>query len=201
MEKKQNFFIFRKIYLVFLLLKIPKVINEEKNEIFLIINETLGTEIINSRYYDNISKILVNEKERNITNYKNYLNKGNNNITIIFLNEINSCEHMFYMLSNILYINTSGFNSNKVKSMSGMFQFCYSLISLDLSKFNTSSVTDMGYMLYDCKSLISLNLSNFNTSSVIYMDSIFSYCILLISLNLSNFNTKTCFIIVNHYNH
>ena len=96
MKKKVKYIFFRKIYILFLILKISEVINEEKNEIFLIINETLGKGIINTRYYDSISKILVNEKEGNITNYKNYLNKGKNNITVIFLNKINSCEYMFY---------------------------------------------------------------------------------------------------------
>ena len=92
---------------------------------------------------------------------------------------------------NILFINTSNFNSFRVKSMSNIFSYCSTLASIDLSNFNTSSVTDMSGLFYNCQSLIELDLSNFNTISVINMESMFSYCYSLESISLSNFITSS----------
>ena len=49
---------------------------DNDNSITLIINETIGKEIINSNYFNDISKIIVNGKESNLTNYRNYVSNS-----------------------------------------------------------------------------------------------------------------------------
>jgi len=45
------------------------------------------------------------------------LASGRNNITLVFEDEVTSCERMFYVLTNIKEIDLSGFDSSKVTNM------------------------------------------------------------------------------------
>ena len=190
MAEKFNYFFLNKIIILFIILEMPKVINEELNEIMILINSDNSKEIINQRYYNNISSIFVNGTESNLFEYKNYLDKGVYAIIIKFINKLNSCEYMFFRLNNILSIDISNFDSSNVKSMSHMFRHCNLLKSLDLDKLNTSSVTNMEYMFYNCYELISLQLNSLDTSLVTNMAYMFYDCNNLKSLDLSSFNTS-----------
>ena len=104
MSLYSKYFLLKKIFILFIILDIPLIITEYKNEISLIIDATKGKEIINQNYYNNISKILVNDNEKNLNEYQNFLNINENIIVIKFINKLNSCEEMFFGLNNIIYI-------------------------------------------------------------------------------------------------
>ena len=133
--------------------------------------------------------VYINEKQENSIEYKYYFNQTDNNVELIFDDDLDDCECMFYECINITEINLSNFDTSNVKDMNHMFYQCTSLTSIDLSNFNTSQVTNMWCMFAYCSSLISLDLSNFETSNVENMVYLFANCLSLTSLNLSNFNT------------
>ena len=147
---------------------ITSAINDDKNEIIIIINANISSEIIDYRYYNKISQVIVNGEESNIHEYKNHLKIGENEINIVLKEKLNNCEYMFNYLSNILKINLSNFDLSDVENMRYMFYHCDSLVSLDLSNHNASSVINMEFMFYYCKSLVSLDLRNFNTLCNLY---------------------------------
>jgi surface protein len=151
MSLKSKYFLLKNIYILFLILVIPEVINEDKNDIIMTINARIGKDIINPEYYMNISKLLINGTERNLSDYKNYLDEEIYIISITFFDKLNSLRSMFRRRDNILNVYfSSNFDTSSVTNMAYMFQYCESLISLDLSNFNTISVTNMELMFYSC---------------------------------------------------
>ena len=104
-----------------------------------------------------LKEVYINKNKQNtITNIYNFT-QADNFVELIWDNNINNCEYMFNMCSNITEINLSNFNSSLVISMKYMFYNCSSLTSLDLSNINTSLVRYIDYMFSNCLSLISLN--------------------------------------------
>ena len=193
MESKFSSFISKSkisLFLIFILLE--KVYNT-KNEITIVIDTSISSDIIYTNYKENISEVDVNGNKSNISDYYNLLNKGINEITIKFNKSLETCEKMFYYLDNIVIIDFLNFDSSNVKSMSWMFYKCSSIKSLNLRKFNTSSVTDMTRMFSRCSSLLSLDLRSFNTSSVRSMSWMFSECSSLKSLNIEQFDVSSVF--------
>ena len=93
-----------------------------------------------------------------------YLNQTENNVKLVWHNEVKSCYSMFC--------------------------YCYDIIEIDFSNFDTSEVTDMPWMFYDCTSLKSLDLSNFDTSKLNSVQEMFKGCKNLEYINMKNFNTK-----------
>ena len=71
-----------------------------------------------------------------------------NNVTLVFEDEINSLENMFYGLINLIKIDLSKFDTSKVTSMKSMFRECENLIQINFGEIETSSVTDMSYLFY-----------------------------------------------------
>ena len=177
-------------FIIFIFYLLLTNIYNDKNEIKIVINKTINSEIINQYYKAYISEVIINEYSSNIYDYKNFLNKEINNITIKFNKKLDTCEEIFIDLKNILYIDTSNFFSKNMKSMWKMFQNCESLTSLDL-KLDTSSVTDMYSMFRNCTSLISLDLSDLNTSSVKNMGFMFDNCYSLKILDISKLDTSS----------
>ena len=128
------------IFLVLLVIK--EIFNEDKNEISLIVNSA-KTNLINISYYFFISEIIVNGNSAEKNNYINMLTSSQNNIIIKFKTRLTTCINMFSNLNNILYVNTTNFDSSKVKSMYQMFSGCTSLKSLNINNLDTSLVTNM----------------------------------------------------------
>ena len=110
----------------------------------------------------NICKMIIDNKEYEIT--EKYKVKSKNN--------------------NKLKIKLKGIDN--VTDMSYMFEGCSSLSSLpDISKWNTNNVTDMSYMFYGCSSLSSLpDISKWNTNNVTNMSGMFYRCSSLSSLSI-----------------
>ena len=134
--------------------------------------------------------IIVNGISITINKYVEDLEEEYNNITMIWNNDLEDCNGMFYGLSNIIKFDFSKFTGKNLKGLRCMFSGCNSIISLDLSNFDTSLVTDMDNMFNACNQLKSLNLSNFVTSNVNMMYSLFGDCYNLKYLDISSFDTS-----------
>ena len=105
--------------------------------------------------------------------------------------DFESCEEMFYDLSNINKIYFKNFESSKIKNMKNMFYKCSSLTSLDLNNFDVSLVTTMERAFSGCTSLSSIKFTNFNTSSLRIMNTMFYDCTNLIEIiDINTFDTS-----------
>ena len=111
--------------------------------------------------------------------------KKNNQMKLVWFNEIENVDYMFYNLSNITSIDLTQFNASSVNSMNNMFSNCKDLKTITISNIDTSSVSSMEYMFRNCESLNSIDLKSFNTSNVISMKGMFKSCIKLVSLDFS----------------
>ena len=195
---KYNFNI---LLLSFIIILFGKNLSKEKEIRFLnlisqitITIKGTGEQNILSDYLDNSvnlpDQIYINNISQNIINIKYNLIDEENDIIMIWNNELTSCESMFCEMMNIIKIDLSKFDSSKVTNMKNMFSNCNALTSINFGNFNTSSVTNMFFMFTYCTSLTHLNLSNFDTSKVTDMSGMFYYCAKLISLNINNFDTS-----------
>ena len=159
--------------------------------ITLNINQEGNQNFLSSEFNKCPDEVYINGNKTSEEICKNIvLNETNNQIKLVWQNEINSTDYMFYKLYNIKKIDLSHFNSSLIKNMSNMFSYCYNLSSIDFANINTTLVTSMDYMFRECLSLTSINLKNFKTNNVISMESMFDSCILLNNLDLSSFNTS-----------
>ena len=144
-----------------------------------------------------LKEVKINGITENIITYKYYFTERDNEVELIWDDNIIDCGFMFWKCSDITEINLSKFNTKQVKAMNSMFAYCSSLTSLVLSNVETSNVIYMNWMFAYCSSLTSLVLSNFDTSKVTDMNDMFNHCSSLTSLDLSNFNTSqvnnTCY--------
>ena len=52
------------------------------------------------------------------------LNNKTNNVTLVWNDSFEICDHLFYSLNSIIEIDLSEFNTSKVKSMYFMFYNC-----------------------------------------------------------------------------
>ena len=146
--------------------------------------------ILSDYFNYNPSEVFVNGEKENEVKKIYYLRKDSNNITLIFNDEILSCQSMFYNLQNIIEIDLSNFDFSKVTDMNSMFLNCKNLKKIIFGKINTSSVITMAGLFAECNNLISIDLSNFDTSNVIYMNQMFSGCRKINSIDASSFNTS-----------
>ena len=160
----------------------------EINIIYKIINihEENNINIFGSIFVKNnksICKMIIDNKEYEIT--EKYNIKNNNKLKIILkgINNVTNMSFMFYgcsLLSSLPDI--SKWNTSNVTNMSNMFNGCSSLSSLpDISKWITNNVTNnvtnMSYMFSGCSSLSSLpDISKWNTNNVTYIIQMFSGC-------------------------
>ena len=99
-------------------------------------------------------------------------------------------DKMFKRCSNLISVNTEGWNTSNVTTMYSIFMYCNNLTSIDISNWNTNSVTNMQYMFFNCNNLTSLDVRNFDTGNVTNMVSMFNNCANLTSLDVSSFNTS-----------
>ena len=168
-----------------------RIIKSGLSSINLKANGIGDVKVLSDYFIDNLPKeVWINDIRHNEINNTYNLKSSENNITLIWHDEIKTLNNMFSGCYNITEIDLSNFNTSQVTNMHSMFFGCSSLISMDLSNFDTSQVRDMSCMFFGCTNLTSLNLSNFDTSHVNFMHSMFRGCSSLISLDLSNFDTS-----------
>jgi surface protein len=145
------------------------ILFSEENRIRIKINENDRFPILYSNYYLKPSSYYLNydvESRIPFTDSEIELLNSENNITIIFTNEITSCESMFKGCSNIIEIDFSNFISSNIQNIDNMFDGCTSLKNINFGNFETSQVINMRYVFKDCSSLESLDLLSFDTSKV-----------------------------------
>ena len=135
-------------------------------------------------------EIKINGKTEATKKKMYYFNELDNSVDLIWNDNIDNCDNMFYECENITEIDLSGFITTKVASMGRMFFSCISLTSINLSNFKTSKVTIMSFMFYNCSKLTSIDVSSFRTSKVTKTDRMFSYCLSLRSLDITHFDTS-----------
>ena len=168
-----------------------RILYNYNSEIHLVINGNGNQTILSSSFYTNPSDVIVNSVSKKDVCYKQCeLDEDINYITLIFEEEITSCENMFNGLSNITEINLTNFDASRVTSMKSMFSSCTNLEKITFGNINTASVKDMEALFNNCKNLKSIDVSNFDTSQVTIMSRMFAYCVSLKIINVSNFKTS-----------
>ena len=160
-----------------------------KSKIYLTIEGKGKQIILNEAFYKKPSQVLVEGIFDSSCKKTCNLNNDINNITLIFEEEIISCENMFYGLTNLIFIDLSKFDSSKVKNINSMFYGCTNLKKIIFGNIVTSSVEDMTSLFEKCANLTFIDLSNFDTSSVTTMKGMFRYCKEIIVIDASSFNT------------
>ena len=107
-----------------------------------------------------IDEIYINGvRQTNVKNNYDF-NSGENNITLIWKNNINNVRCMFCGCSYINEIDLSKFDSSDVTDAFSMFAFCSSLTSIDFNEFDAQKITNIMNMFEGCSSLKYINLKN-----------------------------------------
>ena len=116
--------------------KITLKINAEHNNDYYILGKDF-------QGINHLKEVYINDKKQNSIKNIYSLNQGDNNVTLIFDDNITNCEYLFLGCDKITEIELSEFDTSQVTNMRSIFERCSSLTSLYLSNFNTSQVTDM----------------------------------------------------------
>ena len=160
--------------------------NKDITEINIIYNienkeniELFGDEFVENN--KDICKMIIDNKEYEITKEYNIENYNNNKLKIELkgIDNITNMSYMFDKCSSLSSLpDISKWNTNNVTDMSCIFASCSSLSSLpDISKWNTDKATNMSFMFCDYLLLSSLpDISKWNTDNVTNMDCMFSKC-------------------------
>ena len=196
--------------------KIIRNSNNHDSIIRLVIQGGGDQKILSDVFYQKPFAVYVNDRYDSWCDKRCNLGSGENDVTLKFNDDIDSCEYMFEYLDNITEVDLSDFDASKVtsmyrmfygcsnltkikfgnintqslKDMESLFEGCSKLISVDLSKFDTSKVTTMNSMFYEWLNLVEINLGNIDTSSLENMEYLFCDCSKLVSIDISNFNTS-----------
>ena len=141
---------------------------ESTSEIRLVIQGDGEQNVLNGSFGIEPTKVFVNDVEQNCKKSCT-LQSGNNNIRLLFEDEISSTENMFYGIINMLEADLSDFDASKVTRMTSMFEECFSVKKITFGEFNTSSVVDMSNLFHQCKELTSLDVSHFDTTLHIFI--------------------------------
>ena len=163
-----------------------------------------GSEFVKNN--KNICKMIIDNKEYEITAKFNVENYYNNKLKIRLkgVGNITNMNCMFNGCTSLSYIpDISNWNTKNVTNMRKMFNGCALLSSLpDISNWNTNNVTNMNSMFNGCLSLSSIpDISKRNTSNVTNMSYVFSYCFSLSSLpDISKWCTNNLIYMSNMFN-
>ena len=142
-------------------------------------NDGEEIQLINKKYLDDISLILIDNKTIKKSSLYKFNNKGEYEVLFGFNKSLESTDEMFKDCKNLRSLNFSNFKTSEIKNMNGMFNRCYSLKSLNLSNFVTKKVTNMSYLFNECYAIGNIILDNFDTSNVVDMKYMFADCVSL----------------------
>ena len=93
---------------------------------------------------------------------------------------------VFNNCDNLLYIDTSNWNTSKCTSIS--FQNCSKIKRLDTSKWNTDKITSFNASFLSCRQLQDIDVTNWNMDNVTNTLSMFNGCSSLVKIDTSNWN-------------
>ena len=175
------------ILLIILLLNSIHIFGKE-NKIKLKVNRIGRVSLLNPSYDIHVDFIYIDGIFVDGDTISAEVNDIKSEITLIWHEDLVTCNGMFADLSYITEIDLSGFSTSQVTDMQSMFEKCTSLKLIKFGNIDTSKVTSMFNMFSGCSSLTSLDVSGFQTSNVEDMEGMFYACYSLISLDLSHFD-------------
>ena len=132
-KRKKNFQIYLLLNLIFILSlfsfskKQVRILPINSSVINLVINAKGSQEILNNTFYSEPTNVIVNGVSMPSCKKNCTLPLNSNNVTLIFEENINSCENMFYGLINLTTVDLSNFDASHVTNMNSMFQKCEKL--------------------------------------------------------------------------
>ena len=176
-------------------------------------------DLINLRYLDRVSRMIIDGKNIAPTSKYNFPKEGYHTIFYKFKKVLDNSgvTSLFSGLDRIFSVNFSEFNEYIPDiTFENMFSGCTNLTSVDLSKitlnlnfnannmfqncinlkylnFNLNKLNikyEAQYMFYNCKSLTSIDLSRLNVSTTTNFEYMFYGCKSLKSINLKSFNLE-----------
>ena len=102
--------------------------------------------------------------------------------------------HMFRGCTNLISVNTEGWDTSNVKNMNQMFDGCSSLTEFNMDDFDSSSSSvSMAGMFRNCTALTTLDArANNRTILVNHVGEMFKGCSQLVTLNLSAISLAAC---------
>ena len=158
-----------KTFLLKIFLMLAMIEASINSEIHLVIQGNGEQKLLNDIYFTNFkrpSEVLVNGVKDDSCSKTCNLEGDRNNITLKFDTQIEPCNSMFELLTNIIEIDLSNFDASKVRNMRWMFYSCSNLKKIEFGNINTPSLENMAGMFQGFSKLKLVDLSNLDTSKV-----------------------------------
>ena len=170
---------------------IEKLINQTNyfSEVHLLVKGTGDKKILSDFFSIEPSEVKIYGEPKNCKKACNF-QRSSNNVVLYFNFLIETCEKMFYKLTDIEEIDLSNFDFSRITSINNMFHNCTNLKKVEFGNINTSSLTYMEYLFAGCTNLESIDLSKFDTSRITSFYCIFNECININKINLGNIDTS-----------
>ena len=139
-------------------------------------SEDQTIEIINSKFKNIITKLIIDGEEKEPCTSYNFKSKGIHRIYFTLnLEGVTSLENMFFINKYLTSISFSpSFNTENITDFGRCFSYCIKLQSIDLSHLNFRNVQFMVHTFSYLNSLKTIDLSNIYAEKLIRMPSIFS---------------------------
>ena len=171
---------------------IEKLINKANyfSEVHLVVRGTGNKKILSDSFNIEPSEVKINGVSNNCKRTC-YIQSGLNNVVLYFNFIIETCEKMFFKLTDIEEIDLSNFDFSGIRSINNMFHNCTSLKKVEFGNINTSSLSYMEYLFAGCTNLGSIDLSKFDTSRVSSFYCIFNECKNIKKIDLGNIDTSS----------
>ena len=146
--------------------------------------ENENIQLINTT--DNISfSLIINNKSFSKNTNHTFEKPGEHNVIFHFKDKLESLDHLFFYLDNLIEIDFSQLETEKVKSFAYVLDFCRNLTKVNFDN-KTPNLKNMEYMFAEAYEITTLNIK-LDTSKVIRMDKMFHLVEKITSLDLSNF--------------
>ena len=150
-------------------------ITTEENENIKLINA-------NESY---IFSLTIDDKSYSQKNNHTFEKAGTHNIIYHFKDKLESLDHLFYYIDNLIEIDFSQLETENIKSFAYVLNVCRNLTKVNFDN-KTPNLIDMEYMFSGSINIQILNIK-LNTSNVKSMFRMFQYVEKLASLDISNF--------------
>jgi len=173
---------------------INRLLKEENDYSFvceyIIESEDKIIEIINSKFKNIITKLIIDGEQKEPCTSYNFTSKGIHRVYFTLnLEGVTSLSNMFLNNKNITSIAFSpSFNTENITDFGSFFSYCTKLESIDLSYLNFRNTEYLAHTFSFLQSLKTIDLSNIYAEKLIRMTSIFYGSKSLTFINLTNFN-------------
>lgn len=152
--------------------------------VYMTTEENENIQIINAN--ESISFILIiDNKSYSQKNNHTFEKAGTHNIVFHFKDKLESLDHLFFYIDNLIEIDFSQLETENIKSFAYVLNVCRNLTKVNFDN-KTPNLIDMRYMFAGSINIQTLNIK-LNTSNVKSMNRMFYYVEKLTSLDISNF--------------